>query len=242
MLLIFSRASCHGLDNYSDSACGSPSTWPSSLLRWRVLHGVPQVLLKIDSSRHHHYGHRRVLCYSGPCCAPRTSASPSARGWLLAPQCPLRLTEVIFCITCYCLVPSSSTCPILEQKQRTRYPSCTPRAQHARVHGLFAGIGGSVTFHQAPGRQVRRAHAVPTPSARLLHLAVTFSCRALRRGLRPRVLRAGVHLHGELTGPSWWTSRPRPSWAMIAGTMLTVYFFFKFLDTWAGPQLPASVG
>jgi len=149
------------------------------------------------------------------------------------------LTEVIFCITCYCLVLVIEFVPlVLEQKQLNKIPFLHHLAHNMHVNmALFAGIGAFLsTFHQGSlggmyGVLIGRPYAFREgffiwPWTFFLFVLSAVGCGPIFTVLCCTFME-------KLTGRKLVDFKTKALMGKIAGTMLTVYIFFKLLDTWA---------
>jgi len=181
------------------------------------------------------------LCYTGAMVVLALDVGQPIRAWFGYWHANVHsmLLEVIFCITCYCIVLIIEYVPlILENRQFNRFPFLHAVAHNMHVvMPLFAGIGAFLsTFHQGSLGGM---------------YGVLFG--------RPYVYREGFFiwpwtfflfvLSAVGSGPLFTTmvctimekfsGRQLVSWSVkqlmgkIAGTMYAVYIVFKLLDTWA---------
>ena len=93
------------------------------------------------------------ICYSGAMLVLTLDIGQPGRAWFgyWHPNVHSMLTEVIFCITCYCTVLIIEFVPlVLEQKQLNKIPFIHALAHNMHVNmALFAGLGAFLsTFHQ----------------------------------------------------------------------------------------------
>jgi molybdopterin-containing oxidoreductase family membrane subunit len=181
------------------------------------------------------------LCYTGAMLVLVLDIGQPLRAWFGYWHANVHsmLTEVIFCITCYCIVLIIEYVPlILENRGLQRFPLI-----HALTHNmhvampLFAGIGAFLsTFHQGSlggmygvlfGRPyVYRDGFFIWPWTFFLYvlsavaggpLFTTLICTAMEKFSGRRLVSWSVK---QLMGK-------------IGGTMLIVYIAFKLIDTWA---------
>ncbi|HKI80249.1 MAG TPA: molybdopterin oxidoreductase, partial [Pseudodesulfovibrio sp.] len=149
------------------------------------------------------------------------------------------LTEVIFCITCYCTVLIIEFVPlVLEQKQLNKIPFIHALAHNMHVNmALFAGLGAFLsTFHQGSlggmyGVLIGRPFAFREGFFIWPWTFFLFVLSAVGSGPVFTVLVATFM--EKLTGKKLVDFKTKALMGKIAGTMLTVYMFFKILDTWA---------
>ena len=160
------------------------------------------------------------------------------------------LTEVIFCITCYCTVLIIEYIPlILEQRQLNRNPLLRALAHNFHVFmPLFAGIGAFLsTFHQGSlggmyGVLFGRPYAFREGFFIWPWTFFLFVLSAVGSGPVFTVLIAT--LMEKITGRKLVSWDVKSIMGKIAGTMLSVYIVFKLLDTWwwISDTLPAKAG
>jgi len=191
------------------------------------------------------------ICYSGAMLVLTMDIGQPIRAWFgyWHPNVHSMLTEVIFCITCYCLVLIIEFVPlVLEQKQLNKIPFLHHLAHNMHVNmALFAGIGAFLsTFHQGSlggmyGVLQGRPYAFREgffiwPWTFFLFVLSAVGCGPIFTVLVCTFME-------KLTGRKLVDFKTKALMGKIAGTMLTVYIFFKILDTyaWANNYLP-SVG
>jgi molybdopterin-containing oxidoreductase family membrane subunit len=149
------------------------------------------------------------------------------------------LTEVIFCITCYCIVLIIEYIPlILEQKQINRQPLLHALAHNLHVAmPLFAGMGAFLsTFHQGSlggmyGVLFGRPYAFRDGFFIWPWTFFLFVLSAAASGPMLTVLITA--LMEKITGRKLVGQDVKALMGKIAGTMLLVYIIFKILDTGA---------
>lgn len=181
------------------------------------------------------------ICYSGAMLVLTMDIGQPIRAWFgyWHPNVHSMLTEVIFCITCYCLVLVIEYVPlILEQKQLNKIPFLHHLAHNMHVNmALFAGIGAFLsTFHQGSlggmyGVLIGRPYAFREgffiwPWTFFLFVLSAVGCGPVFTVLCCTFME-------KLTGRKLVDFKTKALMGKIAGTMLTVYIFFKILDTWA---------
>jgi len=181
------------------------------------------------------------ICYSGAMLVLTMDIGQPIRAWFgyWHPNVHSMLTEVIFCITCYCLVLVIEYVPlILEQKQLNKIPFLHHLAHNMHVNmALFAGIGAFLsTFHQGSlggmyGVLIGRPYAFREgffiwPWTFFLFVLSAVGCGPIFTVLVCTFME-------KLTGRKLVDYKTKALMGKIAGTMLTVYIFFKILDTWA---------
>jgi molybdopterin-containing oxidoreductase family membrane subunit len=181
------------------------------------------------------------ICYSGAMLVLTMDIGQPIRAWFgyWHPNVHSMLTEVIFCITCYCLVLVIEFVPlILEQKQLNKIPFLHHLAHNMHVNmALFAGIGAFLsTFHQGSlggmyGVLIGRPYAFREgffiwPWTFFLFVLSAVGCGPIFTVLCCTFME-------KLTGRKLVDFKTKALMGKIAGTMLTVYIFFKILDTWA---------
>jgi len=191
------------------------------------------------------------ICYSGAMLVLTMDIGQPIRAWFgyWHPNVHSMLTEVIFCITCYCLVLVIEFVPlVLEQKQLNKIPFLHHLAHNMHVNmALFAGIGAFLsTFHQGSlggmyGVLQGRPYAFREgffiwPWTFFLFVLSAVGCGPIFTVLVCTFME-------KLTGRKLVDFKTKALMGKIAGTMLTVYIFFKILDTyaWALNYLP-SIG
>jgi molybdopterin-containing oxidoreductase family membrane subunit len=181
------------------------------------------------------------ICYSGAMLVLTLDIGQPIRAWFgyWHPNVHSMLTEVIFCITCYCMVLVIEYLPlILEQKQLNKVPFLHHLAHQMHVHmALFAGIGTFLsTFHQGSlggmyGVLFGRPYAFREGFFIWPWTFFLFVLSAVGSGPVFTVL--VCTFMEKLTGRKLVDFKTKALMGKIAGTMLTVYMFFKLLDTWA---------
>ena len=191
------------------------------------------------------------ICYSGAMLVLTMDIGQPIRAWFgyWHPNVHSMLTEVIFCITCYCLVLVIEFVPlVLEQKQLNKIPFLHHLAHNMHVNmALFAGIGAFLsTFHQGSlggmyGVLQGRPYAFREGFFIWPWTFFLFVLSAV--GCGPIFTVLVCTLMEKMTGRKLVDFKTKAIMGKIAGTMLTVYIFFKILDTyaWANNYLP-SVG
>jgi molybdopterin-containing oxidoreductase family membrane subunit len=180
------------------------------------------------------------ICYSGAMLILALDVGQPLRSWFgfWHPNVHSMLTEVMFCITCYLMVLILEFVPIiLEQKQLNRIPFIHHFAHNLHVvTPVIAGMGAFLsTFHQGSlggmfgvlfGRPfVLRDGFFIWPWNFFL-----FVLSAVAAGPVFSVL--VVKLMELLTGKKLVEWKVKSLMGKIAGTMLCVYLFFRFIDTW----------
>ncbi len=181
------------------------------------------------------------ICYSGAMLVLCMDIGQPIRCWFgyWHPNVHSMLTEVIFCITCYCIVLVIEYVPIiLEQKQLYRIPFIHHLAHNMHLNmALFAGIGAFLsTFHQGSlggmyGVLAGRPYAFREgffiwPWTFFLFVLSAVGCGPIFTVLIATLME-------KLTGRKLVDYKTKALMGKIAGTMLTVYIFFKLIDTWA---------
>ncbi|WP_243545766.1 menaquinone reductase integral membrane subunit QrcD [Pseudodesulfovibrio tunisiensis] len=191
------------------------------------------------------------ICYSGAMMVLCLDIGQPARSWFgyWHPNVHSMLTEVIFCITCYCTVLIIEFVPlVLEQKQLNKIPFIHALAHNMHINmALFAGIGAFLsTFHQGSlggmyGVLIGRPYAFREGFFIWPWTFFLFVLSAVGSGPVFTVL--VCTLMEKITGKKLVEFKVKALMGKIAGTMLCVYMFFKILDTWAWAEgyLP-SVG
>ncbi len=188
------------------------------------------------------------LCYSGAMLILVLDIGQPLRAWFgyWHPNVHSMLTEVIFCITCYCTVLIIEYVPIiLENRKINQNRFCHHLAHNFHVYmPLFAGIGTFLSFfHQGSlggmygvlfGRPfVFREGFFIWPWTFFLFISsaiaagpgFTMLCAALMEGI---------------TGRKLVSYDTKKLLGKISGLLLCVYIFFKIIDTyaWAKGILP----
>jgi len=181
------------------------------------------------------------ICYSGAMLVLTMDIGQPIRAWFgyWHPNVHSMLTEVIFCITCYCLVLVIEYVPlVLEQKQLNKIPFLHHLAHNMHVNmALFAGVGTFLsTFHQGSlggmyGVLIGRPYAFREGFFIWPWTFFLFVLSAVGSGPIFTVL--VCTFMEKLTGRKLVDFKTKALMGKIAGTMLTVYIFFKILDTWA---------
>ncbi|WP_207261208.1 menaquinone reductase integral membrane subunit QrcD [Desulfovibrio sp. Huiquan2017] len=181
------------------------------------------------------------ICYSGAMLVLTLDIGQPGRAWFgyWHPNVHSMLTEVIFCITCYCTVLIIEFVPlVLEQKQLNKVPFIHALAHNMHVNmALFAGIGAFLsTFHQGSlggmyGVLIGRPFAFREGFFIWPWTFFLFVLSAVGSGPVFTVL--VCTFMEKLTGKKLVDFKTKALMGKIAGTMLTVYMFFKILDTWA---------
>ncbi|WP_285906508.1 menaquinone reductase integral membrane subunit QrcD [Pseudodesulfovibrio pelocollis] len=181
------------------------------------------------------------ICYSGAMLVLTLDIGQPGRAWFgyWHPNVHSMLTEVIFCITCYCTVLIIEFVPlILEQKQLNKIPFIHALAHNMHVNmALFAGLGAFLsTFHQGSlggmyGVLIGRPYAFREGFFIWPWTFFLFVLSAVGTGPVFTVLVATFM--EKLTGKKLVDFKTKALMGKIAGSMLCVYMFFKILDTWA---------
>ncbi|MDR3640105.1 MAG: polysulfide reductase NrfD [Humidesulfovibrio sp.] len=245
MLLIFAKGIVvTGLDNYF--GFGLWITFDLAVIALGAgafFTGLLKYILKIDQLKN--IINLTVIvgfiCYSGAMLVLTMDIGQPIRAWFgyWHPNVHSMLTEVIFCITCYCLVLVIEFVPlVLEQKQLNKIPFLHHLAHNMHVNmALFAGIGAFLsTFHQGSlggmyGVLIGRPYALREgffiwPWTFFLFVLSAVGCGPIFTVLVCTFME-------KLTGRKLVDFKTKALMGKIAGTMLTVYIFFKILDTWA---------
>jgi molybdopterin-containing oxidoreductase family membrane subunit len=188
------------------------------------------------------------LCYSGAMLVLVLDIGQPLRAWFgyWHPNVHSMLTEVIFCITCYCTVLIIEYVPlILENRKINENRLCHHIAHNFHVYmPLFAGIGTFLSFfHQGSlggmygvlfGRPfVFREGFFIWPWTFFL-----FISSAIASG--PGFTMLCAALMEKITGRKLISYETKKLMGKISGLLLCVYIFFKILDTyaWAKGILP----
>jgi molybdopterin-containing oxidoreductase family membrane subunit len=190
------------------------------------------------------------ICYTGAMLVLVLDIGQPLRAWFGYWHANVHsmLTEVIFCITCYCIVLIIEYVPlILEQKQLNKRPLAHHIAHNMHVvMPLFAGIGAFLsTFHQGSlggmyGVLFGRPYAFRDGFFIWPWTFFLFVLSAAGSGPVLTVLVAS--LMEKITGKKLVSWDIKSLMGKIAGTMLLVYLVFKFLDTaaWVWSIAPRS--
>ncbi|MGE4291350.1 MAG: menaquinone reductase integral membrane subunit QrcD [Desulfovibrio sp.] len=181
------------------------------------------------------------ICYSGAMLVLTMDIGQPGRAWFgyWHPNVHSMLTEVIFCITCYCTVLIIEFVPlILEQKQLNRNKFIHALAHNMHVHmALFAGLGTFLsTFHQGSlggmyGVLIGRPYAFRDGFFIWPWTFFLFVLSAVASGPVFTVLVCTAM--EKITGKKLVEFKVKALMGKIAGSMLCLYLFFKYLDTWA---------
>jgi molybdopterin-containing oxidoreductase family membrane subunit len=189
------------------------------------------------------------ICYSGAMLILTLDIGQPLRAWFgyWHPNVHSMLTEVIFCITCYCTVLIIEYVPlILENRKINQNRFCHHLAHNFHVYmPLFAGIGTFLSFfHQGSlggmygvlfGRPfVYREGFFIWPWTFFL-----FIISAVASG--PIFTAMIASLMEKITGRKLVDFKTKALMGKISGLMLALYLFFKILDTfaWAAGILPS---
>ena len=189
------------------------------------------------------------ICYSGAMLILTLDIGQPLRAWFgyWHPNVHSMLTEVIFCITCYCTVLIIEYVPlILENRVINKNKFCHHLAHNFHVYmPLFAGIGTFLSFfHQGSlggmygvlfGRPfVYREGFFIWPWTFFL-----FIISAVASG--PIFTALIATLMEKITGRKLVDFKTKALMGKISGLMLALYLFFKILDTfaWAAGILPS---
>ncbi len=190
------------------------------------------------------------ICYSGAMLILVLDIGQPIRAWFGYWHANVHsmLTEVIFCITCYCIVLIIEYIPLIfEQKQLNRIPLLRHIAHNLHVMmPLFAGIGAFLsTFHQGSlggmyGVLFARPYIYREGFFVWPWTFFLFVISAVASGPVFTVLIATImEKFGGKKLVSW---EIKSLMGKIAGAMLFVYLIFKFADTyaWINNVLPAA--
>ncbi|MDR3177022.1 MAG: polysulfide reductase NrfD [Desulfovibrio sp.] len=181
------------------------------------------------------------ICYTGAMIVLVLDIGQPLRAWFGYWHANVHsmLTEVIFCITCYCIVLIIEYIPlILEQKQINRVPLFHAIAHNLHVvMPLFAGMGAFLsTFHQGSlggmyGVLFGRPYAFRDGFFIWPWTFFLFILSAVASG--PALTMLIAALMEKMTGRKLVSQDVKMLMGKIAGTMLLVYTVFKILDTGA---------
>ena len=181
------------------------------------------------------------LCYSGAMVILTLDIGQPIRAWFgyWHPNVHSMLTEVIFCITCYCLVLIIEYVPLILENRKLN----EIRFLHHLAHNfhvfmpLFAGVGTFLSFfHQGSlggmygvlfGRPfVFREGFFIWPWTFFLFIASAIASGPAFTMLVSRFMEL-------LTGKKLVDYSTKMLMGKISGLLLCFYLFFKILDTWA---------
>ncbi|EMG38334.1 polysulfide reductase [Desulfocurvibacter africanus PCS] len=181
------------------------------------------------------------FCYSGAMLILTMELGQPLRSWFgfWHPNVHSMLTEVIFCISVYLSVLIIEYIPLVfEQKQLNKVPFLHHLAHNMHVvMPLFAGIGAFLsTFHQGSlggmyGVMFARPFAYREGFFIWPWTFFLFVLSAVASGPCFTVLICTAI--EKISGKRMVEYRVKSLMGKIAGTMLCIYLFFKFLDTWA---------
>ncbi|WP_461210042.1 menaquinone reductase integral membrane subunit QrcD [Desulfocurvus sp. DL9XJH121] len=181
------------------------------------------------------------ICYSGAMLVLALDVGQPLRSWFgfWHPNVHSMLTEVMFCITCYLMVLTLEFVPnILENRKLNEIPILHNIAHNFHyVMPLIAGIGAFLsTFHQGSlggmyGVLFARPYILRDGFFIWPWTFFLFVLSAVASGPCFSVL--VVKLMELLTGKQLVDYNIKKLMCRIGGTMLALYMFFKFLDTWA---------
>ncbi len=179
------------------------------------------------------------ICYTGAMIVLVLDIGQPLRAWFGYWHANVHsmLTEVIFCITCYCIVLIIEYIPlILEQKQLNRIPILHHLAHNLHVAmPLFAGVGAFLsTFHQGSlGGMYGVLFARPYDFREGFFIwPWTFFLYILSAVASGPVFTVLVcSIMEKVTGKKLVSWDIKALMGKIAGTMLLVYLIFKFMDT-----------
>jgi len=181
------------------------------------------------------------FCYSGALLILTLELGQPLRSWFgfWHPNVHSMLTEVIFCLSVYLSVLIIEYIPLIfEQKQLNRIPFLHHLAHNMHVvMPLFAGIGAFLsTFHQGSlggmyGVMFARPFAYREGFFIWPWTFFLFTLSAVASGpCFSLLICTGIE---KVTGKRMVEYRVKSLMGKIAGTMLCIYLFFKYLDTWA---------
>lgn len=181
------------------------------------------------------------ICYSGAMLILALDVGQPLRSWFgfWHPNVHSMLTEVMFCITCYLTVLALEFVPnILENRKLNEIPFLHNVAHNFHyVMPLIAGVGAFLsTFHQGSlggmyGVLFGRPYILRDGFFIWPWTFFLFVLSAVGSGPCFSVL--VVKLMEIITGKTLVEYKVKMLMCRIAATMLSIYLFFKFLDTWA---------
>ncbi len=179
------------------------------------------------------------ICYTGAMLVLILDIGQPLRAWFTFwhPNVHSMLTEVVFCITCYCIVLIIEYLPLVfEQKQLNKNPFLHHLAHNLHViMPLFAGVGAFLsTFHQGSlggmyGVLFGRPYAFRDGFFIWPWTFFLFILSATASGPVFTVLIATAM--EKLTGKKLVSWDIKSLMGRIAGVMLLAYLVFKFMDT-----------
>lgn len=190
------------------------------------------------------------LCYSGAMLVLVLDIGQPLRSWFgyWHPNVHSMLTEVIFCITCYCVVLIIEYVPlILENRKIAMNRFCHTLAHNFHlIMPLFAGIGAFLsTFHQGSlggmygvlfGRPyVLRDGFFIWPWSFFLYILSAVGCGPMFTVMVCAIME-------KATGKKLVSWDVKQIMGKVAGVMFSIYMLFKILDTlgWMFDILPRS--
>ncbi|MFW6177961.1 MAG: menaquinone reductase integral membrane subunit QrcD [Desulfohalobiaceae bacterium] len=188
------------------------------------------------------------LCYSGAMIILALEIGQPLRAWFGYWHANVHsmLTEVIFCISCYLIVLIIEFIPIiLENRQLNKFKFLHHLAHNMHVFmPLFAGVGTFLSFfHQGSlggmyGVLFTRPFAFREGFFIWPWTFFLFILSAIASGPVFMLLITG--LIEKLTGKTMVDFSVKSLMGKISGFLLSIYLFFKFLDTWtwAADTLP----
>ena len=190
------------------------------------------------------------LCYTGAMMILVLDIGQPIRCWFgyWYPNVHSMLTEVIFCITCYCIVLILEFVPlVLENRQLMKKPFIHALAHNFHVYmPIFAGIGAFLsTFHQGSlggmyGVLFGRPYLFREGFFIWPWTFFLFVLSAVASGPMFTVL--VCTLMEKMSGRKLVSWNVKQLMGKIAGTMFTIYMVFKLIDTagWVMDILPRS--
>jgi molybdopterin-containing oxidoreductase family membrane subunit len=180
------------------------------------------------------------ICYSGALLILTLEVGQPLRAWFgfWHPNVHSMLTEVIFCITCYMLVLTIEFVPlILENRKLNKIKLLHHIAHNFHViMPLFAGVGAFLSFfHQGSlggmyGVLFSRPFVFREGFFIWPWTFFLFILSAVASG--PAFTMLIATLMEKATGRKLVDFSVKALMGKIAGTMLAIYLFFKYLDTW----------
>ena len=181
------------------------------------------------------------LCYSGAMIVLVLDIGQPLRCWFgyWHPNVHSMLTEVIFCITCYCTVLVIEYVPlILENRMINKNRFCHHLAHNFHIYmPLFAGIGTFLSFfHQGSlggmyGVLFGRPYAFREGFFIWPWTFFLFIASAIASG--PSFTLLVNKLMEVLSGKKLVDDFTKELMAKISGMLLCFYIFWKIMDTWA---------
>lgn len=180
------------------------------------------------------------ICYSGALAILALEVGQPLRSWFgfWHPNVHSMLTEVIFCITVYMIVLTIESVPLWLENRKLKKVTFLRHLAHNlhAVMPLFAGVGAFLSFfHQGSlggmyGVLFARPFAFREGFFIWPWTFFLFILSAVASGPAFTMLIATIM--EKMTGRKLIDFKTKVLMGKIAGTVLAIYIFFKFLDTW----------